>query len=345
MRQLLLSVLLLATPSLSADPQVKAVLFYSTRCPHCHTVIREDLPPIVEKYGDDLQILYVNVSSPSGRKLYDTATDWLPIPNDKRGVPAVLVGRTLLVGKNEIPNQLPGVIDRGLAEGGVPYPKLPGLRARIPAEKKASLFFFLETPSITTNLDDVLEMEGSVWDRVARDPLGSAVAIALLVVMLYSLLRAAKGWWRRGLPGGLPVGWRSWTTGALAVTGFCISLYLSVMDSTGSAVVCGPLGDCDAVQQSPYAWVFGVIPVALLGTLGYAVILGLWIWQRITTYKQELVHGALTMMIFFGVQFSIYLTFLEPFVIGAVCLWCLTSALIMTSLLWLIDPEGYPRLL
>ena len=38
-------------------------------------------------------------------------------------------------------------------------------------------------------------------------------------------------------------------------------------------------------------------------------------------------------MTFGGTLFSIYLTFLEPFVIGAVCAWCLTSAVVMTLLL------------
>jgi uncharacterized membrane protein len=37
--------------------------------------------------------------------------------------------------------------------------------------------------------------------------------------------------------------------------------------------------------------------------------------------------------------FSIYLTFLEPFVIGASCAWCLTSALIATLLLLAATPE------
>jgi uncharacterized membrane protein len=38
-------------------------------------------------------------------------------------------------------------------------------------------------------------------------------------------------------------------------------------------------------------------------------------------------------MAFFGVLFSLYLTYLEPFVIRAVCIWCLISAMIMTLLL------------
>ncbi len=36
-----------------------------------------------------------------------------------------------------------------------------------------------------------------------------------------------------------------------------------------------------------------------------------------------------------GTGFSIYLTFLEPFVIGATCMWCLSSAVIVTVLMWL----------
>jgi uncharacterized membrane protein len=36
-----------------------------------------------------------------------------------------------------------------------------------------------------------------------------------------------------------------------------------------------------------------------------------------------------------GVVFSIYLTTLEPFVIGATCAWCLTSAIVQAAILWL----------
>jgi len=43
-----------------------------------------------------------------------------------------------------------------------------------------------------------------------------------------------------------------------------------------------------------------------------------------------------------GTLFSIYLTFLEPFVIGATCAWCLTSAIIMTALLWLTAGPADP---
>jgi len=45
-------------------------------------------------------------------------------------------------------------------------------------------------------------------------------------------------------------------------------------------------------------------------------------------------------MVWIGTLFSIYLTFLEPFVIGASCIWCLTSAVIMTLLLWATTPAA-----
>jgi uncharacterized membrane protein len=49
---------------------------------------------------------------------------------------------------------------------------------------------------------------------------------------------------------------------------------------------------------------------------------------------------ALLGMSLIGTLFSIYLTFLEPFIIGATCAWCLTSGIIMTALLWLSVSSG-----
>ena len=46
-----------------------------------------------------------------------------------------------------------------------------------------------------------------------------------------------------------------------------------------------------------------------------------------------------------GTLFSIYLTFLEPFMIGATCAWCLASAVIMTTLMWLTAAPGRPVIL
>jgi uncharacterized membrane protein len=100
--------------------------------------------------------------------------------------------------------------------------------------------------------------------------------------------------------------------------------------------VCGPVGDCNAVQSSPYARLFGILPVGLLGVAGYLGILAAWLYPRIW-HNQYAVYMPIAVfgMTFFGVLFSLYLTILEPFVIKAVCAWCITSAVIMTLLLLL----------
>jgi uncharacterized membrane protein len=88
------------------------------------------------------------------------------------------------------------------------------------------------------------------------------------------------------------------------------------------------------VQNSKYAVLFGIIPVGLIGLLGYLAILAAWLWQRFRSDQLvEYVPAALLGMTFFGVAFSIYLTYLEIFVIKAVCIWCIASAWIMTILM------------
>jgi len=107
------------------------------------------------------------------------------------------------------------------------------------------------------------------------------------------------------------------------------------------AAVCGPVGDCNTVQQSEYARLFGLIPIGVLGLVGYAAILTVWIVARCGHGQLAgLASLALLAMTFFGTLFSIYLTFLEPFVIGATCAWCLTSAVVMTMLLALTVTPG-----
>jgi hypothetical protein len=62
----LLWVTMAALPARSDDSSVRAVLFYSPTCPHCHQVMTEDLPPIMDRFGGRLQVLLVDVSVPAG---------------------------------------------------------------------------------------------------------------------------------------------------------------------------------------------------------------------------------------------------------------------------------------
>jgi len=133
----------------------------------------------------------------------------------------------------------------------------------------------------------------------------------------------------------------AWVVPVLSVIGIGVSIYLGFVETSGTEAVCGPVGDCNTVQQSQYATIFGV-HIGILGIIGYAILLGSWIVARIgksrTTDLGALVAAAIAVG---GTVFSVYLTFLEPFVIGATCMWCLTSALAITGLFWFTSADGW----
>jgi uncharacterized membrane protein len=367
--------LLLLTPAAGAqedaDPSVKAVLFFSPTCGHCEYVIQNVLPPLFAENGGQwdvyydttledvgppfylldngtLQFLLVDVSVEGGSLLFENATDHYDI--DSNGVPLMVIADQVYIGSADIPDVLPGMIADGLAGDGIDWPSLPGVEDAVAATTAP-----LDTTATTEPTDDsttttttaagaVLPTgEDSVADRFGRDPVGNTVAVIVLIGMIGSLIGVTV-WWRRGTSGGRP----SVAIPIVAVVGIAVAAYLSYVETSGAEAVCGPVGDCNAVQQSEYAELFGLIPIGVLGLVGYLVVIGAWLvartdhnpvsdWARVGLFA-----GAVG-----GVVFSIYLTFLEPFVIGATCAWCLTSAVIVTALMWLsVGPaaESWPKL-
>jgi len=111
---------------------------------------------------------------------------------------------------------------------------------------------------------------------------------------------------------------------ALTLVGIGIASYLTYVHYEGISPVC-TTGGCERVQASSYAEI-GPIPVALLGLIGYVLILA-------SLFVRGEVGRALTFMLTLsGFAFSLYLTYLEVFVIDALCQWCLASAVVMTLL-------------
>jgi len=164
--------------------------------------------------------------------------------------------------------------------------------------------------------------------------LAIAVLIGMILAVLYVVIQIIRV--MQGAPVGSSSRWRDGVLIALSVLGMAIAGYLAYVETQAVAAFCGPVGDCNTVQSSPYAKLFGVLPIGVLGVIGYIAILGVWLWGRwgsgrFSAYAPLFVLA----MTLFGVLFSIYLTYLEPFVIGAVCIWCVSSAIIMTLLMLL----------
>ena len=139
--------------------------------------------------------------------------------------------------------------------------------------------------------------------------------------------------------------WYRWAIPVLVICGLAVASYLTYIETTKSQPVCGPVGDCGTVQKSQYAFLFGVLPIGVLGLAGYLAILAAWFVQQFGPGAlKKLSTLAIWGMCIFGVLFSAYLTYLEPFVIGATCMWCITSAVLMILLLWVATPAAQEAL-
>ncbi len=123
-----------------------------------------------------------------------------------------------------------------------------------------------------------------------------------------------------------------WASVVLALLGLADATYLTILKFTHHEAMCAGVGDCYTVNTSPYAEIHGV-PIALLGALAYLAILALlWLERR---HPLAEAYGTLAEfgLIFAGVLYSAYLTYLEAEVIHAFCPYCVVSATILLFLL------------
>lgn len=331
-------------------PVVRAVLFYSPACGHCEYVINNTLLPMLDQYGDQLQIAGIDVSQQQGQAFFMSALQKFNL--DSAGVPFLVIENTYLVGSLDIPEKFPGMVEAYLAQGGMDWPEIPGLtelldvpqdtpeptaaqsEALPAAPEPASTSPASSSPTAASSLPG-MHTDASNWrDKFARDPLGNTLSVILLLGMVASIVWAVYFFQRTdGIS--IKANW-TWIIPILCLIGFGVAGYLAYVETTQTTAVCGPVGDCNTVQQSDYARLFGILPIGVLGLAGYVAIFLSWLIARLSNGRPaELAVLAIFFMATFGTLFSIYLTFLEPFVIGATCAWCLTSAILITALMLL----------
>jgi uncharacterized membrane protein len=311
----------------TTSPVVRAVLFYSNGCPYCNVVLSVTLPPIQDKYQSKLSILLVEVSTLSDiASLYSLGSE-LGLTKEQVSVPFLLIDHTALIGADDIKAQLPGLVEKYMASGGIGYPDIPLLKE------------MLTTGTAFTAYNP--DQQVSTPPQAATTSTGMVLAWAIMIFMIIGLiliipiiLLAFQG---KPLP--KLNRWLDYAIPVLAVIGLGASLYLTYVEITHTQALCGPVGDCNTVQSSPYAKLFGVIPIGVVGALGYIAILVAWLWRRFRSDALSKVAGPIMFGgALFGTLFSVYLTYLELFVIHAVCIWCLSSAVIITALMLLSLP-------
>jgi len=123
----------------------------------------------------------------------------------------------------------------------------------------------------------------------------------------------------------------SWTyliAALVSLIGLGDAIYLTVQHITGASLRCTIISGCSEVLSSPYAQV-GSVPLAALGAAAYFVVFSLAI---LAAFAYPLVK--LLLKILLGLMFltTLWLVYLQAFVIHHFCQYCLLSAAVTTAL-------------
>jgi len=112
----------------------------------------------------------------------------------------------------------------------------------------------------------------------------------------------------------------------VAALGVGVAAYIAIAQAGDGAPAClAGGGGCETVSRSSHSELAG-ISVAVLGIAGYALLL---VTALLRGDGPRMAGFALSL---FGFGFSVYLTYLELFVIDAICQWCVASAVLMAVL-------------
>jgi uncharacterized membrane protein len=123
----------------------------------------------------------------------------------------------------------------------------------------------------------------------------------------------------------------AYAAAVVALIGLGDSVYLTVKHFLDEKVPCSLVTGCEQVLTSQYAEIFG-IPTAAFGAIAYFAVFSLAILAAFGNRRMWFVFGAATVLM---LGFTLWLLYLQAFVIKAFCQFCLLSAA-TTSILFII---------
>jgi uncharacterized membrane protein len=317
-----------------AAPDVRAVVFYVPGAAQSRDFFAFYLPGLIDRWGSRLELSAVDVSRQPGAGVYRAAAKRWPLPPAADGTTVILVGDQAIVGLPEIGKRVGDDFD-ALAQDprAADWPAVPGLDALLPEGLRE-----VAARAAGASGASAIATSPAADAAASRQRIANGLAIAVLVGMLaatvHALTRLRRGKSERSRSR------TAWLLPPALLAGLFISAYTGYTALAHTPLVCGPIGSCMEVQASSYAKFFGV-PLGVLGVFGYLLIFVAWLLARRRSPQGGGWYWAAWAIALVGVLFSLRLTALEPFVIGATCLWCLGSAICMTLVFWLLS--GFVR--
>jgi uncharacterized membrane protein len=118
----------------------------------------------------------------------------------------------------------------------------------------------------------------------------------------------------------------------VSLIGLADAIYLTVEHVTGQSVRCTIVAGCSEVLSSQYAVVAGV-PLAAIGAAAYFSVFSL---ATLAAFGYRIAGTLLTVVVILMFLVSLWLIYLQAFVIHAFCQFCLLSAAVTTVLLVIV---------
>jgi uncharacterized membrane protein len=161
------------------------------------------------------------------------------------------------------------------------------------------------------------------------------LAIALIFVMIAALIYTVRMVVRsfRGTVMVVAPSWEKYVTPLLALIGMAVASSLTSVQTQVVEANVDPVGDCLAVLNSPYTRLLDTFPVGVMGWQAYSIVFWAGLWTFAPGKSVRKTYRWILVLTIAGTIFSLYLTYLEAFVIKASCWRCLLSATTMTLLM------------
>lgn len=126
--------------------------------------------------------------------------------------------------------------------------------------------------------------------------------------------------------------WSYLIAAAISLIGLGDAIYLTIQDITGESLRCTIISGCSEVLSSKYAHV-GPLPLATVGAFAYFVVFSLAI---LAAFGYGFARPLLTIIVGFMFLATLWLLYLQAFVIGHFCQYCLLSAAVTITLTVLV---------
>ena len=144
----------------AVEGAVHAYYFYGNDCPHCLAVLEDTLTPLMDEYGNLLDIRLLEIGKPEYYEAMLSVEAYFEVPVSERSIPTLVVGDQILIGESDIREVFPGILSSGLAEGGIDFPDIASLNPAVLISISPEA---TETVDEICNTDEACEVDAPLY--------------------------------------------------------------------------------------------------------------------------------------------------------------------------------------